>query len=451
MMTISPELSDADLAGTLVAVDGEVQVKKDGEFLNITGTTSCGEGTVIKTGPAGVAELNFPDGSGLRLEPDTEMTINELRGKAAIRPDGTPGAYVDYLEVRLDRGRMFGALAYGYIFKKEKDQVATALTGPDIPGGRLLASAGRLPLAITLAENDAPWWETAYDDQIRVKVDMPWGVAGVRGTFWSNLVTSTSSTTSVFQGMVQLTSAGGQVVNVPGGYSSQMSGTFTPPTPPAPMSPQERETWNQVMGWVQQRAQSMQNGILSAPPNIAQQILNPGPGPNPPAPSPSSHHNGGGGGGTAPRVIGTNPDNGQTGVAPDSTISITFAEDIQAGDADITIVDENGKTVDFETQINGRTLRLIPAGPLKNGWPISGQIEVVFDGQIEIGSEEDLLVDGGEGWIGAATVVHGDTLVAEYHEFEYNTMYYITIPAGKVVRNGIGNDVIYLIFTTASN
>lgn len=447
MMTMSPDRPDLALDGSLVAVEGEVLVKRDGEFESITGTTSCGEGTVIKTGPAGVAELNFPDGSGLRLEPDTEITIIELRGKAAIMPGGTPGAYVDYLEVRLDRGRMFGALAYGYIFKKEKDQETTAFTGSDIPGSRLLASAGPLPLGITLAENEAPWWETASDSQVRVKVDMPWGVAGVRGTFWSNLVTSTYSTTSVLQGMVQLTGAGGQTVNVPGGYSSQMSGTVTPP---ARMGIQEMGFWNQIGGWVQQRAQSMQNGILSAPPNIVQQMqnsiqgLNSGQSPNPP-------DNGRGGGGTAPRVVSTDPYDGQTGVAPDSIISITFADDIQAGNADITIVDENGDPVDFEAQISGHTLKLTPNGPFKNSWPTSGQIEVVFNGEIEIGSAEALLISGGEGSIDAATVVDGNTLVALYHNLDSNTVYRVTIPSGKVVRNGVGNDVIYLDFTTASN
>ncbi|HBV96255.1 MAG: hypothetical protein JL50_01755 [Peptococcaceae bacterium BICA1-7] len=449
MMTTSPDRPGLELEGSLVAVKGEVLVKRDGEFENITGTTSCGEGAVIKTGVSGVAELNFSDGSGLRLEPDTEIAIKEIQGKAAILKDGTPGAYVDYLEIQLDRGRMFGALAYGYIFKQEESVKKTAFNNSPA-GGRLLASTGLLPLAVTLAENEAPWWETASDTQVRVKVDMPWGVAGVRGTIWMNDVMSNKAVTTVSDGAVELT-ASGETVTVPEGYSSTIA---SPPSSPRRMNSEERAAWKQVSGWVQGRALAIQNGILFTPPEIEDQIEDSVEDSTSEQGGSNSSGGSSGGGGTAPQAISTYPGSGQTGVAPDSIISITFQDSIQAGNNlnYVTIVDENDDPVGFNVEINGKVLKLTPTGPLKNSWPVEGDIRVKFNTSLVDNANITVQLAGGPGTVGPGTA-SGIYLTASYSGLDPGSSYTLTIPSGEVEssQDGTVNEEITWSFTTASN
>lgn len=444
MMTMSPDRSGLDLAGSLVAIKGEVLVKRDGEFENITGTTSCGEGAVIRTGAAGVAELNFPDGSGLRLQPDTEIAIKEIRGKAAILRDGTPGAYVDYLEVQLDRGRMFGALAYGYIFQQEKSLTKTAINNSPA-GGRLLASAGLLPLAITLAENEVPWWETASDSQVRVKVDMPWGVAGIRGTFWMNDVLSNQAVTTVADGAVELT-ASGETVTVPEGYSSTIA---SPPSKPRRMNSGERGAWNEVGGWVRGRALAIQSGVLITPPEIEDQIE------ESVEDSTSGQSSNSSRGGTAPLVYSTNPENGAIGVSPEGSITITFNGAIQEGSNFdyINLKDAAGNTVPVDRIVSGNTLTLSPVTPpLKDGWPLSGTIKVVFSKNLVTDSSVNIQISGGNGSVEGG-VTNRNELTATYFGLDADTEYTITIPAGELFsdEDGTSNSLINWTFWTSSN
>ncbi|MFZ5643046.1 MAG: S-layer homology domain-containing protein [Bacillota bacterium] len=456
MLTKSPEKSELSLVGTLVPLKGEVFLKETGgEFQLISRDAACGTGAVIKTGPLGEAELNFPDGSGLRLRPGTEITIKEARGRSAIMRDGTPGSYVDYLEIKLDKGKMFGVLAFGYVFGKEDK--AVNIIARKIPGkGRQLASARPLPLMITLGEEDVPWWEADYQKRVRVKVDMPWGVAGVRGTFWMNEVTADSALTSVADGEVELT-ANGITVVVPAGYASAMSGT--PPSAPSIMSQQHREAWNDVNNWVQERAEAIGDSLLSAPSQVNQEIVSSvNTSVSSSGGSSSSGGNsgssGGGGDSSPPSVSSTTPYGGAMGVTVSSPIIVTFNENISAGGAynSIIVKDANGNHVTVSKAISGNTLTITPDASLKDGWPLSGTIRVVFNMTLVTDSSVDVQITGGGGSVEAGNA-SGDELTASYSGLSAGTEYTITIPAGEVVSsvNGTSNNIISWIFKTGSN
>ncbi|MCL6639461.1 MAG: S-layer homology domain-containing protein, partial [Firmicutes bacterium] len=245
---LSPDLGKAPLVGKLA-------VKKDGVFLlakeaetkrPVNGEVLLSEGDTIIVDQKGTAEIVFEDGSGIRIEPDTELEIKKLDGRLFLRTDGTSGSAVDRFEIKLKKGVIHGALAGRYEGKEEKAAPVAALktasfkyTQPGYGGGApgnpgekgfkpfLLAykgtgAAGSYSDLDTAAEaeqegpagpaEEAAWWLEPDEQRTRVIVDMPWGVAGIRGTFWTNWVTSESQGTNVLLGQAIVTVGGRQVV-----------------------------------------------------------------------------------------------------------------------------------------------------------------------------------------------------------------------------------------------
>lgn len=133
---------------------------------------------------------------------------------------------------------------------------------------------------ILLAENETlagenketAWWQEPYTERERVTVDMPWGVAGIRGTFWMNSVSASGqSSTALIIGHAVVTS-GGQTVPVTTGQSTTITSASAPPSPPAALTQTEQQAFVTVKEWVEQRAQEIQNSL---PPLPAPAILPP--------------------------------------------------------------------------------------------------------------------------------------------------------------------------------
>lgn len=111
LLTKEPQLSRSSLYITLKVKSGEVKITRvGGKEENISGNSTLAVGDSISTG-SGEAELSFPDGSGLLLKSGTKLAIKENQGRSYITTDGTPGTGIDFLEVELKEGKMFGALA----------------------------------------------------------------------------------------------------------------------------------------------------------------------------------------------------------------------------------------------------------------------------------------------------------------------------------------------------
>ncbi len=89
---------------------------------------------------------------------------------------------------------------------------------------------------------------------------MPWGVAAVRGTFWSNTVSSTYCGMTILIGDGDLSSAG-QTQTLSPGQSSGINRQGNPPSPPGLMSPSEAREWSRQRGWVLERGGDIQNNL----------------------------------------------------------------------------------------------------------------------------------------------------------------------------------------------
>lgn len=274
MFTLSPALRNTDLTGRLVVKKGKATVTgSDGVANKVEGETKVGAGVKITTGDKTQADISFDDGSGIQLEANAEITIDKAIGFNYMKKDGSPGVAVDKLVIKLKNGRIFGALASRYTEETQPAGGKTSLMNRPA----LLASLG-IPPGMLLAEGEAgsgnsegtTWWNEPYAERERVVVDMPWGVAAIRGTFWTNNVTSSGqSSTSLIIGHAVVTS-GGITVSVTAGQSTVVTTSGAPPAPPAALTTAEKQAWVAVANWVVERAQEIQNSLPPPPAPVIQ-------------------------------------------------------------------------------------------------------------------------------------------------------------------------------------
>lgn len=271
LLTSDPELSSRPLSSTLQVKSGEVKVSRAGqEAVTLSGSRQVGAGDTIETLPGATAEINYPDGSSLLLKAGSVLTIKESVGRAYIKHNGQSGTAVDSLYLELQTGTMFGALS-SLAAAGSTDAQATSSPASEAAqqvalkqGSSLLAAAtSRFDL---LAAGEIPWYKTARQEKVKVTVDMPWGVAAIRGSFWQNIVNNDGSGfMSQLEGNGSVTS-GGQTVNLSPGQATAGSGAGAPPTPPAPMTPSQLSQWAQQQSWVENTFNNMsQNQGSPAP------------------------------------------------------------------------------------------------------------------------------------------------------------------------------------------
>ncbi|MDF9409626.1 MAG: Cellulosome-anchoring protein precursor [Pelotomaculum sp. PtaB.Bin013] len=257
LFTLSPVLRPNDLTGKLTVKSGTVKVNGT----KVENSVKVGAGDVIATSANSKAEIAFDDGSGFLIMPDTEFTITTAKGFNYMKKDGAAGVAVDKLTVSLKKGNIFGALASRYDNNKTASlngDNAVLLASLDLPPGILLAEGES-------AESEAAWWNEPYTQRTRVEVDMPWGVAAIRGTFWHNgVIPNGLNSTALIIGNAIFT-AGGRSVSITGGQSSTITSSSGTPTAPVALSQAERQAFADVKDWVTQRAQEIQNNLPPAP------------------------------------------------------------------------------------------------------------------------------------------------------------------------------------------
>ncbi len=254
LITKDPGLNQTVLNGKLKVKSGDVRLKRAGndEAQPMTSTSIVKAGDTITTGKDGEAELIYPDGSGILLKCNSELIIKSAKGRTYIKSDGTSGTAVDDLELELKNGTIFGALASKYTSSTEENKTA------DTNRYNLLASRDKNFDLVAAKKATEPWYKTAEKKKVKVKVDMPWGVAAIRGTFWSNTVSSTHCGMTILAGDGDL-SSGGQTQTLSPGQSSGINRQGNPPSPPGPMSPSEAGEWSRQRGWILERGGDIQN------------------------------------------------------------------------------------------------------------------------------------------------------------------------------------------------
>ena len=279
LLTADPELSSLPLSGTLKVSLGEVEIKQVGqEAVTVSGSRQVGAGDTIETLSGTAAEINYPDGSSLLLEAGSVLTIKESAGRAYIKRNGQSGTAVDSLYLELQTGTMFGALSSLAIAGDKAIEAENVAAARQPVNGLLAANTSRFDL---WAAQEAPWYKSAHQEKVKVTVDMPWGVAAIRGSFWQNTVNSNGSGfMSLLEGNGTVTS-GGQTVNLNPGQAASVSTPGQPPSAPAPMTAVQLNQWARQQSWVQNTFDNMtQNQGSPAPGTPAESNTAPAPAPS---------------------------------------------------------------------------------------------------------------------------------------------------------------------------
>lgn len=256
LLTKDPGLNQQELIGELKVKNGTVELKRAGsEKLQTANTTSIvRKGDTVITGKDGEAEICYPDGSGILLKPNSQIIVKTSIGRAYIVKGGNPGTAVEDLQVELTNGKLFGALASQYTGTEQTESAAKE-TAANNKYSKIASRDNNFGL-LAAKTSEQPWYKTAEKKKIRVKVDMPWGVAAIRGSFWSNYTSSSGSCMSLLHGDGSL-SSGGQTQNLSPGQSSSSGSSGGPPSHPGAMSPSEAREWTQQRDWVGERAGDM--------------------------------------------------------------------------------------------------------------------------------------------------------------------------------------------------
>lgn len=268
LLTKDPSLYETKLSNKLTVITGQVTVVRAGSTPPeaVTGSTELHPGDTVNTGSSGQADITFPDGTGLRLEGGSQFILKEARGRSYIKPDGTPGTAIEWLAVDLKNGKMFGALAttaetndIGSNNDNNGDKAAAAKAALAQARAMSLGSFSEdLVRTAAAAAKPLPWWQQSGAKRTKVKIDMPTGVAAIRGTFWQNSVNPDGSfDTTLLTGSAEIT-AGGQTVGLSGGQRTEVSSTGAPPAPPAPMTAEDKKEWVAQKEWAQARAEDIQ-------------------------------------------------------------------------------------------------------------------------------------------------------------------------------------------------
>lgn len=243
LFTLGPGLRSAELIGELTVTQGQVTITGgDGNPRTVTAATTVGAGMTVATDGKSLAEISFDDGSGIRMEHDTEISIVRADGFRYMRADGTPAVSVDKLELKLNKGKILGALA------NRNAGVEETVSQP-VP-------------------TDETWWLYPFSKRERITVEMPAGIAGIFGTFWGSVVTGGGgSGTTVLEGSA-IVSSDGETVPLTGGQGSQVSSPPVPPSPPAPLTPGQMQEFLSGQEWILNSAQQVQNSAPTPPPPV---------------------------------------------------------------------------------------------------------------------------------------------------------------------------------------
>jgi|GEM_PF-4870880 len=268
LLTEEPTLSASSLVGTLKTVQGQTVIIRNGaqteEKLKETAKVNVGD--LIITAKGASAELSYPDGSSMLIKEDSKISIKEARGRKYIKTNGQEGIAIDWLNLDMKQGTMFTALA-----TKHEGSEASATTGKNpsnLKGKTLTAFNGRKLIAEAAqgSNQEMPWYEVAKTKKVKVKVDMPWGVAAVRGTFvMINVAPSGQSSVSCLTGTAEVTN-GGQTVPLGQNQATQLATETSAPPQPVPMTPAAVQQFAQVQTWIEQTAQTMDQVQEQAPP-----------------------------------------------------------------------------------------------------------------------------------------------------------------------------------------
>ncbi|MGE5392080.1 MAG: S-layer homology domain-containing protein [Deltaproteobacteria bacterium] len=240
LMTKDPGLYQTPLYGTVTDIVGSVSITRNGINSVVKEDSRLSQGDSLITGKNSSARINYPDGSSTLMDAESEIYVKSSSGRAYIKMDGSPGIAVDFLNVDLKKGTLFGALATKHdTGGSTKEQAAKPAILAALPSFKLAAQ-----------NQAAPWYKSAEAKKVKVKVDMPWGVAAVRGTFIRVTVNQDGTCkVSCLTGSAELTGGSGDSVALGGGQSSSIDGEGQAANGAGSFSADDKDAFDKVQQW----------------------------------------------------------------------------------------------------------------------------------------------------------------------------------------------------------
>ena len=230
LLTQDPDLYTCELKGALAVESGEIILTRAGQRRKIEKNEVLVKGDAIESGPGGRAVIYYPDGSSVLIKENSVLSITDSRGRNYIVKDGSPGVAVDWLDIQMDKGVAFVALATAAA-EPARDQAEENNTA---------ASTQSVP----------PWYEAAQQKKVKIKVDMPYGAVAVRGTIIMISVASDGRcSVSCLKGNAEV-GGGDGTQGLTDGLSSMIDDHGASPSPPESMTSQQQQQFQNEQDWM---------------------------------------------------------------------------------------------------------------------------------------------------------------------------------------------------------
>jgi 5-hydroxyisourate hydrolase-like protein (transthyretin family) len=248
-------LYETKLIGTVSDLKGQVEVQRPGKTVSLKEGALLYEGDCVITGDNSNVTINYPDGSSSLIREKSEAVIKSAIGRSYMKKDGSTGIAIEFLNIELKRGTLFNALAS----KKGNPEAGTNQQAINsVEKSLRLAALDQFKFAARDKEKSQPWYKTAERKKVKVKVDMPWGVASVRGTFIKVTVNQDGTcSVSCLTGSTEVSGGSGGTVTVGQGQGSSITGQGQAAGQAGPMSQADQQEFGQVQNWVVDTALQM--------------------------------------------------------------------------------------------------------------------------------------------------------------------------------------------------
>ncbi|MGE5390204.1 MAG: S-layer homology domain-containing protein, partial [Deltaproteobacteria bacterium] len=245
LLTRDPVLCQTKLTGKAKGIIGTVSLTRNGISKALKDDMIINEGDIIRTDRNAKTQIEYPDGSSSLIEENSELIIKRSDGRNYIKQDGTPGVAIEFLDIEMKQGTLFGALAT----KRQEEQ--TTEENKESAISKRLASLGNLRLLAAGEQRDQPWYRTAEKKKVKVRVDMPWGVAAIRGTFYKVTVNQDGSCkVACLTGSAEVTSNSGSTVALTANQNSAITSEANNPAPAGNMSKDEVKAFTWEQQWI---------------------------------------------------------------------------------------------------------------------------------------------------------------------------------------------------------
>lgn len=171
LLTKNADFYKTELLGHLKVVEGSIELIRNNHKTVLTkdDIASIYPQDIIISGPKGQADLQYPDGSAFLIKDNTEITIKGSDGRSYIKKNGDLGVAVDWLNVELKKGSVFGALA---VHTQSKDSNAAINQIAEnylinLPSRNMVASLDNYLYLAEELSADLPWWQVAEQKRLR--------------------------------------------------------------------------------------------------------------------------------------------------------------------------------------------------------------------------------------------------------------------------------------------